>query len=191
MTSLLTGPSNSNTNKQTVLRKNIYCGFSLELSRWGNSNEYPQHDFMETYRKLSINYHQIPTLSVLLLEAMLTFSQLFTPPTSLIWLDVSQHFKFKSNSLDDIVWANNIWANKMACVPSEDSYQPGHPPSLIRVFAVHSEPKLSSCGQRRLWSVWAEDSDQAGRMPRLIWVFAGPTCHFVGFVMRQLIYQIL
>ena len=26
--------------------------------------------------------------------------------------------------------------NKMACVPSEDSDQPGHPPSLIRVFAV-------------------------------------------------------
>ena len=25
---------------------------------------------------------------------------------------------------------------KMACVPSEDSDQPGHPPSLIRVFAV-------------------------------------------------------
>ena len=31
-----------------------------------------------------------------------------------------------------------------------------------------------------------EDSDQTGRMPRLIWVFAGRTCHFVGFVMRQL-----
>ena len=26
--------------------------------------------------------------------------------------------------------------NKMACVPSEDSDQPGHPPSLIRAFAV-------------------------------------------------------
>ena len=26
--------------------------------------------------------------------------------------------------------------NKMACAPSEDSDQPGHPPSLIRVFAV-------------------------------------------------------
>ena len=26
--------------------------------------------------------------------------------------------------------------NKMACVPSEDSYQPGHSPKLIRVFAV-------------------------------------------------------
>ena len=32
-----------------------------------------------------------------------------------------------------------------------------------------------------------EDSDQTWRMPRLIWVFAGRTCHFVGFVMRQLI----
>ena len=28
--------------------------------------------------------------------------------------------------------------NKMACAPSEDSDQPGHPPSLIRVFTVHS-----------------------------------------------------
>ena len=67
------------------------------------------------------------------------------------------------------------------------------------------------CAQRRLRSAWAsaqsdqsslctrwvakdpsfphadsEDSDQTGRMPRLIWVFAGRTCHFVGFVMRQL-----
>ena len=32
----------------------------------------------------------------------------------------------------------------------------------------------------------SEDSDQTGRMPGLIWVFAGRTCHFVGFVMRQL-----
>ena len=28
--------------------------------------------------------------------------------------------------------------NKMACAPSEDSDQPGYPPSLIRVFAVRS-----------------------------------------------------
>ena len=33
----------------------------------------------------------------------------------------------------------------------------------------------------------SEDTDQTGQMPRLIWVFAGRTCHFVGFVMRQLI----
>ena len=38
----------------------------------------------------------------------------------------------------------------MACAPSEDSDQPGHPPSLIRVFAVclmgSQGPKLSSSG---------------------------------------------
>ena len=32
----------------------------------------------------------------------------------------------------------------------------------------------------------SEDADQTGRMPRMIWVFGGRTCHFVGFVMRQL-----
>ena len=37
----------------------------------------------------------------------------------------------------------------------------------------------------------SEDSDQSGRMPRLIRVFAGHKSHFVGFVMRLLISQIL
>ena len=32
--------------------------------------------------------------------------------------------------------------NKMTFVPSEDSDQPEHPPSLIRVFAVHSMGSL-------------------------------------------------
>ena len=40
------------------------------------------------------------------------------------------------------------------CAPIEATDQPGHPPSLIRVFAVRSMgsegPKLSSCSQRRL-----------------------------------------
>ena len=44
--------------------------------------------------------------------------------------------------------------NKMIYAPSEDSDQPGHPPSLIRVFAVCSMsswgPKVSSCRQQRL-----------------------------------------
>ena len=42
--------------------------------------------------------------------------------------------------------------NKMTFVPSEDSDQPGHPPSLIRVFALRSMgslgPKFASGGQR-------------------------------------------
>ena len=81
------------------------------------------------------------------------------------------------------------------CAPSEDSDQPRHPPSLIRVFAlVWSESSLSAW--RKLGSLathWAhsEDSGQTGRMPRLIWVRWAHS-HFVGFVMLWLIYgQIL
>ena len=39
----------------------------------------------------------------------------------------------------------------MTCVPSEDSDKPGHPPSLIRVFAVHSmaHADLSLCWAHR------------------------------------------
>ena len=54
--------------------------------------------------------------------------------------------------------------NKMACAPSEDSDQPGHPPSLIRVFAfaqwVAKDPSFLHAD--------SEDSDQTGQMPRLI-----------------------
>ena len=52
-------------------------------------------------------------------------------------------------------------ANKMACALSEDSDQPGHPPSLIRVFAVRMEK-----------------ADLSLRLAH---------SHFVGFVMRRLI----
>ena len=49
---------------------------------------------------------------------------------------------------------------KIACVPSEDSDQPAHPRSLIRVFTGHSlgsqGSKASSGGQRRLWSDCAD-----------------------------------
>ena len=36
----------------------------------------------------------------------------------------------------------------------------------------------------------SEDSDQTGRMPRLICVFSGRNGHFVGFVMRRLMYTL-
>ena len=42
--------------------------------------------------------------------------------------------------------------NKMTFVPSENSDQPGHPPSLIKVFAVRAVgslgPSFASGGQR-------------------------------------------
>ena len=46
------------------------------------------------------------------------------------------------------------------CAPSKDSDQPGHPPSLISVFAVRmKKPWVLTyplSAQRRLWSDWAD-----------------------------------
>ena len=48
----------------------------------------------------------------------------------------------------------------MACVPSKDSDQPGHPPSLIGVFTVRVKKPwalgYSESAQRRLRSAWAD-----------------------------------
>ena len=70
------------------------------------------------------------------------------------------------------------------CAPSEDSDQPGHPPSLIRVFAVRMKKvwvlSYPLSGQQRLWSDWAD----AQAYLSLRWVHI----HFVGFVMRRLNY---
>ena len=67
-----------------------------------------------------------------------------------------------------IIWAATWQSQQCECASSEDSDQPGHPPSLIRVFTVR---------MRKPWVLtqWAhsEDSDQTGRMSRLIWVFSG------------------
>ena len=87
--------------------------------------------------------------------------------------------KVSNTCIWDATWQNQ--QNK--CAPSEDPDQPRHPPSLIRVFAVRSMgswgPKVSSCGQRRLWSDW--ENAQANLSLR--WTHS----HFIGFVMRWLI----
>ena len=50
--------------------------------------------------------------------------------------------------------------NKMICGPSEDSDQPGHPPSLIRVSAVRLKQTWALSypvsAQRRVWSDWVD-----------------------------------
>ena len=74
--------------------------------------------------------------------------------------------------------------NKMACAPSEDSDQPGHPPRLIRVIAVRSLGskglKLSSCGQRRLRSDWADSQTDLS----LRWAHM-PFCRFCRALARM------
>ena len=64
------------------------------------------------------------------------------------------------------IWSHhNMWAatwqnQQSDCAPSEDSDQPGHPPSLIRVFAVRMKKawvlSYPLSAQRRLWSDWAD-----------------------------------
>ena len=72
--------------------------------------------------------------------------------------------------------------SKMACAPSEDSDQPGHSPSLIRVFAVHMQKawvlSYPLSAQQRLRSDWADAQDDLS----LPWAHS----HFVGFVMSRL-----
>ena len=67
--------------------------------------------------------------------------------------------------------------NKVACAPSEDSDQPGHPPSLIRVFTVRRKKawvlSYPLSAQRSLWSDWADVQADLS----LRWAHS----HFVGF----------
>ena len=69
--------------------------------------------------------------------------------------------------------------NKMACVSSEDSDQPGHQPSLIRPFTVCMNKawvlSYPLSAQRRLIRL--------GRCPGIP-VFSGLIGNFVGFVLR-------
>ena len=55
----------------------------------------------------------------------------------------------------------------MTCAPSEDSDQPGHPPSLIRVFAVRMKKHLTLnyllSAQWRLWSDWVDTQADLSR----------------------------
>ena len=82
----------------------------------------------------------------------------------------NKHIDTKYIHMNIIIESHRDKTNKIICAPSEDSDQPEHLPSLIRVFAW-----------RTVWSLAThkahKDSDQTGR-----------TCHFVGFVMMRLSY---
>ena len=85
------------------------------------------------------------------------------------------------------IWAASWQTQQMAFAPSEDSDQPRHPPSLIRVFAVHMKKALvlsyPLSAQRRLWSDWADAQADLN----LRWAHS----HFIDFVMRRLIYVLV
>ena len=121
--------------------------------------------------------------NILVLLAKLNSGELRCPPTALILPLIEIHTE-DVLSLTNLIGATT-WQNQQnECAPSEDSDQPRHPPSLIKVFAVclmgSKGPKISSCGQRRLWSDWADDQADLN----LRWAHS----HFVGFVMSRLIF---
>ena len=102
-----------------------------------------------------------------------------------IWCTFSSMFQLQSLSPGNYMisrWAASWQNQEMACVLSEDSDQPGHPPNLIRVFAVrvkkHWVLRYPLSAQRRLWADWADAQADLS----LRWAHS----HFVGFVMRQL-----
>ena len=56
--------------------------------------------------------------------------------TAKILLNFLRNFIFILDNVLNIIW-DASWQNQQNdCAPSEDSDQPGHPPSLIRIFAV-------------------------------------------------------
>ena len=62
--------------------------------------------------------------------------------------------------------------NKMTCEPSDDLDKPGHPPSLISVFAVcfmgSLGPKLCAGGQQRVWTDWADSQADLNLLWRMV-----------------------
>ena len=96
---------------------------------------------------------------------------------SFLWFSIYSVLEPKMNIIYE---PQHDKTNKMVIAPSEDSDQPGHPPSLLRAFACTQWVDKGSL----LLQANSEDSDTTGHLPRLIRVFAGCTCHFIGFVMR-------
>ena len=73
-------------------------------------------------------------------------------------------------------------SKKMACAPSEDSDQPGHPPSLIKVSAVRMKKAwVLSYPLSTQWSLRSDWADAQADLS-LRWAHS----HFDGFVMRRL-----
>ena len=94
-------------------------------------------------------------------------------------------------------WAATWQNQQCSCGPSKDSDQPGHPPSLIRPFAVRMKKHWALSyllyAQQRLWSDWADAQADLSSLgaPSFCWF-----CHevaqffsnvqvFSGFVLQE------
>ena len=103
-------------------------------------------------------------------------------------------------STEDHYRSPDYWAepphdktNKMACAPIKDSdFQTGHPPSLIKVFAVRMKKawvlSYPMSAQRRLWSDWVDAQAHLSlRWAHLPFCWF---CHGASQLMMQLLLEI-
>ena len=86
--------------------------------------------------------------------------------------------KFKRECCSIRIWVASWQNQQKAGAPIEDSDQSDR--SLHCVLN----------GKLRTQAFFMRTA-KTGQMSRLIWVFAGCTCHFVGFVVRRLIFSML
>ena len=135
---------------------------------------------MENKRKFSFNYHNIPSLSVLLtchakpiqtqLLLLLFFNFLLFPNFRRASIYLVVGYRSGANNPKSLEPRHDN-TNKMTVRPAKTQISLGIRPvwseSLLCAQGVAKDPSLLHAD--------SEDSDQTGRMPRLIWVFAGPT----------------
>ena len=84
----------------------------------------------------NLNNSEVKELEKESVEDKQASARWFTSLISSLSFDLDHH----QDTTDDvkIIWAAT-WQNQQnECVPSKDSDHPGHPPILIRVFAMHS-----------------------------------------------------
>ena len=116
-----------------------------DVSHWITATSYDKlgYETKTTYDDLKIRWHWVSGPWNLKQRCWLKFHNAFTIMFIVIFETIIALFCFNAcYSISVHVIKNKFEpardkTNKAACAPSEDSDQPGHPPSLIRVFAVH------------------------------------------------------
>ena len=124
---------------------------------WSESLLYSWRKFgsLATHKVHSVNCDQTGQMPRLI--------WVFAGRTSFCWFcHASAQIIITKRNVLDINEPSHDKTNKMACAPSEDSDQSGHPPSMIRVFAVWWQNQQNRmCAQQRLRS--ARASAQSGQ----------------------------
>ena len=170
-----------------VIASNAHKKLFHALPRLGHGNElYKTHKTKTIQKKIGVMYFEtwfafgLTTCS----DSLFRYTVIsFLPERFIIW----KPYAFSCRSFQVLSaqskkkWAAT-WQNQQnGCAPSENSDQPGHQPSLFRVFPVRMTKAwlliYPLSAQRRLIRLGGDWADMS-----LLWAHS----HFVGFVMSRL-----